>query len=163
MSPREPKRREMAERTWASMRAFVDGNSKIGTIQDYLGLGAGRGRLKVLLLLQHGPLSPKEIAEAHSIDAPYATLIVDQLESRGLVERGPWEGDRRRKLVSLTAAGRHAAKYAKEVMAAPPAALLKLSPMELEQLGSIMARLVDPDAPSKHPTDPSGRPGGSDR
>ena len=39
------------------------------------------------------------------VDPPYATLIVDTLEERGLVERRPDPADRRRKIVQLTASG----------------------------------------------------------
>ena len=46
-----------------------------------------------------------QLAEANSVDAPYATLIVDKLESHGLVERRPHPDDGRRKLVRLTPHG----------------------------------------------------------
>jgi DNA-binding MarR family transcriptional regulator len=142
VSTREPKQRKSAERAWASMRAFVEDNSPKGALRDRLGLGMGGGRIKVLLKLTNGPMSLGEIAETHGVDAPYATIIVDKLESLGMVERTPCADDRRRKLVSLTPAGREAVKIANETFAAPPTALSKLSAAELDELNALLIRLL---------------------
>ncbi|BCJ56258.1 hypothetical protein Asp14428_77330 [Actinoplanes sp. NBRC 14428] len=70
------------------------------------------------VLMRHGPMRPGALAEHLRIAARSATEVVDDLERRGLVERGPDPGDRRATLVSLTAAGRatgeriKAARYA---------------------------------------------------
>lgn len=124
------------------MRVFVETNSAKGPLRERLGLGMGEGRIKVLLLLAKGPMSLSEIAEAHGVDPPYATIIVDKLESVGLVERAPCADDRRRKLVSLTPAGREAVRIAKEALAAPPPALSKLSSVELDQLDALLTHLL---------------------
>ena len=42
--------------------------------------GAGRG--EVLVQLRNGAMTLTELAEANSVDAPYATLIVDKLEAQ---------------------------------------------------------------------------------
>ncbi|MFX6728793.1 MarR family transcriptional regulator, partial [Acinetobacter baumannii] len=63
-------------------------------------------RIRALTRLQDGPRTLSELAEAMSIDAPAATVIVNDLESRGLVERQALPDDRRAKRVSLTAEGR---------------------------------------------------------
>jgi DNA-binding MarR family transcriptional regulator len=49
--------------------------------------------------------------------------------------------DRRRKVVTLTEAGRSAVTIARHIMDEPPAALSALSPTELSQLASALARL----------------------
>ncbi len=51
-------------------------------------------------------LSRREIAEAATIDAPAATVAVNDLEQRGLVMRRVDPANRRTKLVSLTDKGR---------------------------------------------------------
>ena len=43
-----------------------------------------------------------QLAEAHGVDRPYATIIVDKLEQLGFVERRPHPSDRRSKIVNLT-------------------------------------------------------------
>jgi DNA-binding MarR family transcriptional regulator len=95
----------------------------------------------VIRLLKDGPLSLGEIAERHGVDAPYATIIVDKLESHHLVERRISEEDRRRKLVSLTDEGREALKIIEEKLANPPAELSRLSTEELEDLDALLLKI----------------------
>ena len=51
-------------------------------------------------------MTVKEVAAAATIDAPAATVAVNDLEERGLVVRETDPTNRRSKLVSLTDAGR---------------------------------------------------------
>ena len=51
-------------------------------------------------------MTVKEVAAAATIDAPAATVAVNDLEARGLVVRETDPNNRRSKLVSLTDAGR---------------------------------------------------------
>jgi DNA-binding MarR family transcriptional regulator len=102
------------------------------------------GRIKVLLRLTEGPLTLRDIAEFTGVDAPYATLIVDHLEARGLVERTPHPGDRRRKLVTLTPAGRDAATLASHITSQPPAGFPQLTDAELGVLENMLKRLGRP-------------------
>ena len=51
-------------------------------------------------------MSVKEVAQAATIDAPAATVAVNDLEERGLVVREIDPTNRRCKVVSLTDAGR---------------------------------------------------------
>jgi DNA-binding MarR family transcriptional regulator len=108
------------------------------------GLAKGRGKVTMLLRLADGPLSLGQLAEAQRIDRPYATAIVDQLESLGLVRRTGDPADRRRKLVALTDAGRDAATVAQGIMTTPPEPLRELTPAELAQLGALLTRLTSP-------------------
>jgi DNA-binding MarR family transcriptional regulator len=124
------------------MQTLVDQHGRLRTIQDSLGLGAGTGRAKVLFMLRERPLTLSEIAEGHSVDAPYATLIVDKLESLGLVTRQPHPSDRRRKLVVLTPEGFTAAAKAEEILTAPPPVLDTLSATEIRQLDALLSRLA---------------------
>lgn len=79
---------------------------------------------------------------ANGVHAPYATVIVDKLVSRELVERTAHPDDNRRKLVQLTASGRDAAALAGQILAEPPAALLALAPGDLALLEDVLTRLA---------------------
>lgn len=76
-------------RVWAAMRALVESHPTNDLLRAALDLGRGSGRSKALLLLAERPLSLSGLADAMGIDAPYATVIVDSLEGRSLVERQP--------------------------------------------------------------------------
>ena len=67
-----------------------------------------------------------ELAAKLGIDAPYATLVVDELERQGLVERRPHPTDRRAKLVATTDKGVAVADEADEIMSRPPVGLAML-------------------------------------
>jgi DNA-binding MarR family transcriptional regulator len=140
---------EVAARVWLAMRAFVAAHDRRRDLQKALDLGRGLGRVKVLVLLTDGPMTLRDIAEANGVDAPYATVIVDKLVSRGLVERTAHPDDNRRKLVRLTAAGREAAALAEQILAEPPAELRALAAGDLALLEDVLTRLVA--APANEP------------
>lgn len=133
---------DQAERVWAAMRELTSGYPSKAALREALNLGRGSGRVKALLWLATGPLSLSGLAEAVGVDAPYATLIVDALEERGLVERRPDPADRRRKLVSLTAAGTDAVARVSRIQRQPPPAFAALSPAELATLEELLSRLL---------------------
>ena len=132
---------DSATRVWQGMRDLVLAHDQRDALRDSLGLGRGTGRIKVLLRLAEGPLTLRDIAEFTGVDAPYATLIVDSLEARGLVERAPHPGDRRCKLVTLSPAGQQAAAHASNIISQPPAGFTQLTDAELTLLESLLARL----------------------
>ncbi len=133
---------EAAGRVWSAMQAFVGARDHRREMQEALGLGRGLGRVKLLVQLNTGPRTLREIAEANGYDAPYTTVVVDKLVARGLVERTAHPDDKRRKLVTLTAAGRQAAALAEQIMAEPPAELTALPPDTLSRLDEALAQLV---------------------
>jgi DNA-binding MarR family transcriptional regulator len=139
---------------WALMYGFVEANSRRGELAQTLGFRLGAGRGKVLLRLRRGPQTLRDLAEAIGADAPYTTLVVDKLEAHGLVERRPHPGDRRRKLVALTDAGRQAIATADAILLRPPSALSALPPEDLAQLTGLLRRLVESPASAD---DPSGQ------
>lgn len=57
---------------------------------------------------RHGPLSVSDLATAERVRPQSMAQTVTDLETTGLVARHPDPHDRRRALVSLTPAGRHA-------------------------------------------------------
>jgi DNA-binding MarR family transcriptional regulator len=133
------------------MRSFVESHNRHGDLAEALGFRLGAGRGKILFPLRHGAMTLSELAEANAMDAPYVTLIVDKLESHGLVERRPHPDDRRRKLVTLTAAGRDAIATADTILLRPPLAMGALGSEDLRQLIELVDRLIDADDPSWTP------------
>src|ERR1700749_2642780 len=123
------------------MQAIVRAEDRNQELRDPLGLGRGSGRVTLLLSLNDGALSLGDLSEITGADAPYVSLIVNELEARGLVTRTPDSGDRRRKLVSLTLAGQDAVDTAREIISRPPTSFEKLSRQELEQLSVVLTGL----------------------
>lgn len=132
---------------WTLMYRFVESTNRRAELADALGFRLGGGRGRILVQLRDGPATLSQLAERNGLDAPYVTLIVDKLESHGLVERRPHPDDRRRKLVTLTDAGQGALATADEILYRPPDAMADLSTEELDHLTAIMRRLVAAEAP----------------
>jgi DNA-binding MarR family transcriptional regulator len=153
------------QQVWALMQRFVEAHDRRGELAEALGFRLGGGRGKILFQLRDGPVTLGQLAEANGVDAPYATLIVDKLEARGLVERRPHPDDRRRKLVTLTAAGHNAIATADAILLRPPPAISSLPADDLAQLTALFTRLLDADAPegptSSAPPSPDPGPGES--
>jgi DNA-binding MarR family transcriptional regulator len=135
---------EQAIRVWSALYDYVNAQDRRRELQAALGLGGGFGRVKVLLHLEQGPMTLRDIADANGMDAPYATVICDKLVQRGLVVRTPHPDDNRRKLVSLTKEGRRTARRAREILGEPPASLSALSASDLTTLDRILTRLTGP-------------------
>ena len=127
------------------MRQFVEGHSRHGDLAAALGFSLGAGRGKILFQLRTGPLTHSRLAELNQTTGPYISLIVDKLEEHRLVQRGPHPDDRRRKLVSLTPAGRDAIATAEAILYRPPAAISVLTDEELSHLIDLVQRAVDAD------------------
>jgi DNA-binding MarR family transcriptional regulator len=82
----------------------------------------------------------RSLAEEWGCDASNATWIVDRLEKRGLVERRAKPGDRRVKLVVLSATGVKARKQLLDGLFDPPPELLALPRATLEVLRDSLPR-----------------------
>ena len=140
---RQPEAGDQAGRVWAMMRELAENYPPKEALRAALNLGRGSGRVKALWWLAEGPLSLSALAEAVGVDAPYATLIVDSLEQRGLVERRTDPADRRRKLVALTAEGLAAAQLSLQVRRQPPPGFGTLTAAELDTLEDLVSRIAD--------------------
>jgi DNA-binding MarR family transcriptional regulator len=62
-------------------------------------------QLAVLFMLREGIASPAAIAQRLGISRAVVTGLLDRLEERGLIQREPDPGDRRRLRIVMTAAG----------------------------------------------------------
>ncbi|WCB95899.1 hypothetical protein DSM104299_04650 [Baekduia alba] len=131
---------DAAERVWRSMGDLVLDNDRLRAVSDALGLSFAR--LKALRRLAWRPMTGRELAAELGTDPPHITVIVDELEKKGLVERTPHPTDRRAKILKVTPAGRRAAAKAERMLGAPPAAVRALPPEDLAALDRIVAALL---------------------
>jgi DNA-binding MarR family transcriptional regulator len=131
-----------ARRAWRAMSALVLAQDRRAAVADALGVSFAR--VRALRRLADGPLTLRELAGRLGAAPPYATLIVDDLAKRGLVQRTPHPEDRRAKLVQLTADGREAAARADAILDEPPEALRALPATDLAALARLLER-VQPD------------------
>jgi DNA-binding MarR family transcriptional regulator len=98
----------------------------------------------VLHLMEPGrPIPMGQLAQTLACDASNVTGLVDRLESRGLLRRGPSGGDRRVKVLHLTATGARLRALLVDRMTTPPASLGRLSVREQRVLVRILTRLLE--------------------
>jgi DNA-binding MarR family transcriptional regulator len=134
---------EQAVRVWSALYDYVNAQDRRRELQAALGLGGGFGRVKVLLHLEQGPMTLRDIAETNGMDAPYATVICDKLAEKGLVIRTPHPDDNRRKLVALTQSGHETALLARQILGEPPLSLTTLPASDLAVMEELLARLSE--------------------
>ena len=115
---------------------------KVGAALAELGLSFAQAHALRLLDPEH-PIPMSALAERLFCDASNVTGIADRLESRGLVERQPGEGDRRVKALTLTPAGVELRGRVLELMSEPPDAIAALSLADQRALRDILRRAVE--------------------
>jgi len=130
---------DLARRAWRAMSDIVLDHDRKAAVSEALGLSWAR--VRALRQLATQPHTPRALAQRLAADPPYVTLIVDDLEERGLAQRTPHPDDRRAKLVELTDAGRAAAARADAILDEPPAALRDVPAEDLAALVSLLERL----------------------
>ncbi len=99
-------------------------------------------RVRILRRLSRRPMTVKELAHAATIDAPAATVAVNDLEGRGLVMRQVDPENRRCKRVSLTDAGRAMVDKIDAVDDPAPDVFAALDKDDLEALRGILDKLA---------------------
>ena len=73
-----------------------------------IGLGTGQPKL-LSYLAEHGSCAPRELADYYELDPAGVSRMLDALTRKGFVSIAPHAGDRRSKVVSLTAEGERVA------------------------------------------------------
>ena len=102
-------------------------------------------RARALWRLERGPHTLAELAQDMGTDAPAATVLINALETRGLVKRTVDPADRRVKRVSLTAAGRRVLAVVEKITDEPPAAIERLPAAELAAFRRTLEKVVRSD------------------
>lgn len=98
-------------------------------------------RIRVLRRLRAAPMTVKELAHAAAIDAPAATVAVNDLEEQGYVVREVDPTNRRKKLVSITTAGRAVLAKALATPDPAPDSVTALPTDDLRVLRDILSRI----------------------
>jgi len=132
----------VADQVWRLMSAVVIDNKDAWRRAAVNRTGLPFSRIRILRRLSRQPMTVKQVAEAATLDAPAATVAVNDLESRGLVVREIDPENRRCKLVSLTDAGRKVVTILDEIEDPAPQALAALGERDLAALRLILGKLA---------------------
>jgi DNA-binding MarR family transcriptional regulator len=135
-------RNPLADEVWRTMAALVIDNRDSWRRSAVEQTGLPFSRIRILRRLARRPITVKEVAAAATVDAPAATVAVNDLEDRGLVVRRTDPANRRCKLVSLTEAGRAVVDIIDAIDDPAPDPLAALSDAELATLRAILERLT---------------------
>ena len=135
--------RVRAKPSWLLNQAAIPANRLVAE-----GLAAIDGRRHHYVLLaaldEGGPASQADLSRRTTIDRSDMVAAVNELANRGLVVRSPDSTDRRRNVVSLTAAGRrHLQKLDRILDQAQDQLLAPLSPADRRELVDLLTRVVD--------------------
>ncbi|KQS00214.1 MarR family transcriptional regulator [Williamsia sp. Leaf354] len=128
-------------RAWQVMAHFVIDNRGPWRKAMMARTGLPFNHFRLLRRIAAGPVTIGDLAAAASIDAPATTVGVNELEKRGLAERSVDPTNRRRKLVSLTDAGRAMLDDAMATDDPAPHAFSALDPDEVATLVRLLSKL----------------------
>jgi DNA-binding MarR family transcriptional regulator len=134
-------RSELADAVWRQLSTLVTDNKDSWRRAVVERTGLPFSRIRILRRLAAAPMTVKQVAGAAGIDAPAATVAVNDLERRGLVSRRVNPENRRCKLVSLTDTGESVVALVESVDDPAPAVLSALSERELRTLWELVQRL----------------------
>lgn len=132
---------ELADEVWRGLTALVFDHRDRWRRAVIEQTGLPFSRVRVLKRLAREPLTVKQLAYAATVDAPAATVAVNDLEERGLVVREIDPANRRCKLVSLTEAGRTLLARIDRVEDPAPDALAALDAEDLEAVRAILRKI----------------------
>jgi DNA-binding MarR family transcriptional regulator len=135
-------RNTLADEVWRAMAALVIDNRDSWRRAVVEQTGLPFSRIRILKRLHRQPMTVKQVAQAATIDAPAATVAVNDLEARGLVVRETDPANRRCKVVSLTDAGRDVVRQIDALPDPAPEVLASLADDELQALRVILDKLA---------------------
>jgi DNA-binding MarR family transcriptional regulator len=141
VSPLSETGSELATEVWMLLSGLVLDNERRRAVSDALGMSFGR--IRALRRIAARPMPMGELATTLGIDPPYMTIVVDDLQGQGLVERRAHPTDRRAKLVVATRRGKALARRANAILGSPPTELINLGDADLAELARIVRRVVD--------------------
>ena len=113
-------------------------------------------QVETIALLAQAPLPATRLAASLAISGPALTQLTDRLARKGLIERRPFEGDRRTVMVALTDQGtRVVHRFRKRRSVVFAGALSQLSESEqedvIEALNKFVVALEGPAMPNAKP------------
>ncbi len=132
----------LVDEVWRAMASLVIDNRDSWKRAVVERSGLPFSRIRILKRLSRQPMSVKQVAQAATIDAPAATVAVNDLEDRGLVVRETDPTNRRCKVVSLTDAGREMVRTIDSIHDPAPDVLEALDDAELKELRALLAKLA---------------------
>jgi DNA-binding MarR family transcriptional regulator len=132
---------KLADEVWGAMASLVMDNRDSWKRAVVEQSGLPFSRIRILKRLSKRSMSVKELAHAATIDAPAATVAVNDLEERGLVVREIDPTNRRCKVVSLTERGHAIVRDIDAITDPAPEVLTGLDDAELRSLKAILVRL----------------------
>ncbi|MEA2717065.1 MAG: hypothetical protein QOI99_1382 [Actinomycetota bacterium] len=152
----------VAREAWSCVFNLMtsEGNRRrIGAICETFGITPGQ--MRALATMAPGPARPmKDLALAWHCDASYVTVLVDDLEERGWVERQAHPDDRRSRLVLLTPSGEDVRRDLLDRLGEPPAFFAAISETEQVAMRDILRKLLAAaGGPSAGPGPGFGPPG----
>ncbi len=98
----------------------------------------------LMLILANGPLAPKRLAQGLALTPPKMTMLLDRMQSRGLLRRERSEVDRRSQNVVLTPEGERIARSSAAAAESSEASLNnRLSRAERAMLIELLNKVSD--------------------
>ena len=136
------KKAELALNTWIKLaRTFNSFNKK--SIENIRKFGLTQAQFSVIEILGHlGPMKVGEICNKMLVTGGNMTLVLDNIEKLGYLERIQCKDDRRALIIQLTVAGKnlfeeifkHHAEHIGKLMSV-------ITPSEQKQLGELLKKL----------------------
>jgi DNA-binding MarR family transcriptional regulator len=137
---------DLAAEVWLLMSDLVLDQDRRRRVADATGISFGHAR--AVRRVAKRPMGMSALAAALNMDPSNTTVLVDRLESEGLVIRQPDPDDRRARLVEATKKGKAIARKAEAVLRTPPPALSNLDTASLEEFARTL-RGVAGSSPSR--------------
>ena len=117
---------------------------RIGVLEEsFLGMGMPLGPARLLFEIGAAPATVQALRSRLGLDSGYLSRLLRTLERDGLIEVAPDPGDRRRRLVSLTDAGR--GRWAEFERRADDKARLLIDPLTPRQRERLTRALTEAD------------------
>lgn len=132
----------LADEVWGALTTLVFDHRDAWRRAVVDATGLPFSRIRVLRRLGRRPMTVKQVAQAATLDAPAATVAVNDLEERGLVVREVDPANRRCKTVSLTDSGRAMLDTIAAVDDPAPDVLAALTDDELRALRTTLQKLT---------------------
>ncbi|GLW35712.1 MarR family winged helix-turn-helix transcriptional regulator [Actinoplanes regularis] len=129
--------------TWLLTRTADHAHRLVG--DGFSAVGARGYHYRLLATLEElGPASQAALGRRSGIHLSDMVATINELADGGLVERAPDPADRRRNIISLTAAGERQLRQLEERLTETQEELLApLSPEERQRLTELLSRLLD--------------------